>query len=85
MDFLNVDICQIEETIEEKQLDNGFDIIIDKAVLDCVACNEDSTLIQKAVENIWRMLENGGTYFLVSRSPPAMRMHLFEDPSSHQN
>lgn len=45
MDFLNVDICDIEETIEEKQLDDGFDIIIDKAVLDCVACNEDLSMI----------------------------------------
>jgi hypothetical protein len=45
MDFLNVDICDIEETIKEKQLDDGFDIIIDKAVLDCVACNEDLSMI----------------------------------------
>lgn len=57
MDFLNVDICHIEETIEEKQLENGFDVIIDKAVLDCIACNDDSTMAQKAVNNIWRMLE----------------------------
>ena len=45
MDFLNVDICNIEETIEEKQLNDGFDVIIDKAVLDCVACNDDSTMM----------------------------------------
>ena len=45
MDYLNVDICNMEETIEEKQLDDGFDIIIDKAVLDCVACNENTNVM----------------------------------------
>ena len=45
MDFLNVNICDMDEIIEEKQLDDGFDVIIDKAVLDCVACNEDSTML----------------------------------------
>jgi hypothetical protein len=45
MDYLNVDICNMEETIEEKQLDDGFDIIIDKAVLDCVACNKNTNVM----------------------------------------
>jgi hypothetical protein len=63
--------------MEERQLEDGFDVIIDKAVLDCVACNEDSTQLQKAVNNIHKMLEVGGCFFMVSRCPPAMRTHLF--------
>ena len=43
MDFLHVDICEIDQMMEEKQLEDGFDVIIDKAVIDCIACNEDST------------------------------------------
>ena len=69
MDFLCVDICNIEDALEEKILEeDGYNIIVDKGVIDCIACNEDENNIQIAIENIWRMLMPGGYYFLVSRA-----------------
>lgn len=74
MDYLCVDICNIEEALDEKILEeNGYHAIIDKAVIDCIACDEDENRMPQAIDNIWRMLMPGGVYFLVSRSPPNMR------------
>jgi hypothetical protein len=68
MDYLCIDICDIEESIENNLIElNSFDVIIDKALLDCILCSDDESLVFKAIENIHRCLISGGTYFLVSR------------------
>ena len=85
MDYLCVDICNIEDAIEEKILEeDGYNAIVDKGVLDCIACDEDETKMPLAVENIWRMLMPGGFYFMVSRAQSNMRQHLFSDPNGQK-
>jgi hypothetical protein len=85
MEYLCVDICNIEESLDEKVLEeDGYNMIVDKGVLDCIACDEDETKVPLAIENIWRMLMPGGFYFMVSRSQPNMRQHLFSDPTGQR-
>lgn len=73
-----LDICNIQKAIDENSIDQeSFNIVIDKGTLDCIACNEEMTVIQTAVSNVHLILENGGTYMMVSRCPPEMRIHLF--------
>ena len=78
MEYLCIDICDIDEAINDVFEENSYDLILDKACLDCIACNEDPNKISDAITNIWRLLVPGGTYFLVSRASPLMRLHLFE-------
>lgn len=79
MEYLCIDICDIDEAINDEVFEeNSYDLIIDKACLDCIACSEDPDKISEAIANVWRLLVPGGTYFLVSRASPLMRLHLFE-------
>ena len=80
MEYLAMDICNIEENQQIEE--DSYDVVIDKACLDCIVCDEDQTKAQKAVHNIWRVLVSGGTYFFLSRGTPDMRMHLFEDKNN---
>jgi len=78
MDYLCFDICDIDDAINEEGFEESYDLIIDKACLDCIACDEDPSKMEQAINNIWRLLNKGGTYFLISRASPIMRLHLFE-------
>ena len=74
-----MDICDIDNEIENERIDeDSYDLVIDKACIDSIACHQDFTQLQKAVDNVWRVLVSGGTFFMVSRGSPIMRMHLFE-------
>ena len=42
MEYLCIDICDIDRAIEDEIFEeNSYDLIVDKACLDCIACNED--------------------------------------------
>jgi hypothetical protein len=79
MEFLCMDICNIDHEIENERIDeDSYDLVLDKACIDSIACNQEFSMQYKAVENVWRVLVSGGTFFMVSRGSPIMRMHLFE-------
>jgi hypothetical protein len=81
MDFIELDITNIEDAmqLEDPLVEkDSYDIVIDKACLDCIACHEDDEQMVRAVNNIHSIIMPGGYYFLISRGPPDIRMHLFE-------
>ena len=74
-----MDICNIDHEIENERIDeDSYDLVLDKACIDSIACSQEFSMQYKAVENVWRVLVSGGTFFMVSRDSPIMRMHLFE-------
>ena len=74
MEYLCMDICDIDKDQEDRIEEDSYDLVIDKACLDCIACHNDPSRIHKAIRNIHRVLVNGGTYFLLSRAHPQVRM-----------
>ena len=82
MEYLKFDItAPLEEVGADGELDKeAYDVIIDKACLDCVACHEDSAQMEAAIRNIHALLVPGGVLVLVSRGAPETRSHLFEPP-----
>lgn len=87
MENIQFDICDPAQAQTEPGQElvekESYDIIIDKACLDCIACHEDIAKMQQAVDNVHDFLVAGGLYFLVSRGSPATRRHLFE-PADRQ-
>ena len=82
MDFFNLDICDIQSAIDEETIEeDSYDLIVDKATLDCICCHQDDGRVMAAMANIHRVLTQGGTFIMVSRASPEMRMDLFGDNS----
>ena len=75
MEYLCLDICQLEK--EDRIEPDSYDLVIDKACLDCVMCSADPDRPAQAIRNIHSWLTSGGTYLLISRAPPQARMYLF--------
>ena len=75
MDFLELDLCQPLDVIDE----DSFDMVIDKATLDSILWGQH---IQERVtimmNNIYRILAPGGVYICVSNGPPETREHIFK-------
>jgi SAM-dependent methyltransferase len=79
MEYLQLDITDIEEALKVEQIEmDTYNVIIDKACLDCVACSEDDSKLQTSIDNIHSILMPGGFFFMVSRGSPDQRCHLFE-------
>ncbi len=54
--------------------DNCFDLVIDKALFDCVLCGANNmTNIIKLVKEMYRVLKPNGKYIMFSHSPPNTR------------
>eukprot|EP00397_Hematodinium_sp_SG-2012_P058194 GEMP01073405.1.p1 GENE.GEMP01073405.1~~GEMP01073405.1.p1 ORF type:complete len:249 (+),score=43.61 GEMP01073405.1:265-1011(+) len=70
IEFCVMDVCRLEFP------SNIFDVIIDKALLDVLATCYDSTRSARAVEEIYRVLEQGGVFVCVSHAPPERRLNL---------
>lgn len=80
-EFLCQDVTNAEQMEEHA---DSFRLIIDKACLDCIACNENPVAMQAAVSNYHSMLQSGGTLMLISRGSPLTRLHLFLTSQSQQ-
>jgi EEF1A lysine methyltransferase 4 len=54
--------------------DNCFDLVIDKALFDCVLTNSNNmTTITALVKEMYRVTKPGGSYVMISHSPPEAR------------
>ena len=62
-----------------EEFNNGmFNIVFDKALLDSVLCGENALpLVEKMINEIHRVLVNGGYYIVVSNGNEDTRKHLF--------
>ena len=62
-----------------EEFHNGmFNIVFDKALLDSVLCGENALpLVEKMINEIHRVLVNGGYYIVVSNGNEDTRKHLF--------
>lgn len=59
--------------------DGQFDVVIDKAMLDCVLCSPaGGGAAGQVLREAGRLLRPGGAYVLVSRGPPEERLALLE-------
>ena len=59
---------------------NSFQCIIDKAALDCVFCSQDTAeSVNKALEEVYRVLAPGGTYLCFSHGEPLVRGPFFQN------
>lgn len=53
MEYLCIDICDIDNAIDEEIFEeNSYDLIIDKGCLDAIACNEDPEKMAQAINNV---------------------------------
>jgi ubiquinone/menaquinone biosynthesis C-methylase UbiE len=56
-------------------MDGRFNIVLDKGTLDCILCGEASTLnVQKALNEISRVLDNKGVFICISHGQPSYRL-----------
>lgn len=58
--------------VREMTFENGaFDVVIDKACMDCLFCGIFiKKNVKKALSEIHRVLQNNGIYVMISNSPP---------------
>eukprot|EP00949_MAST-11_sp_MAST-11-sp1_P001617 g1617.t1 len=57
--------------------DEVFDLIIDKSTFDSVACSREASTKKMVamVQEIWRVLKQGGTFISISHAKPERRMN----------
>jgi ubiquinone/menaquinone biosynthesis C-methylase UbiE len=72
------------ETMDVKDLkfhNSYFDLIIDKATMDCLLCGDSASLnVAMMLREVQKVLKTGGIYVLVSHGDPEMRMvHLMRE------
>jgi ubiquinone/menaquinone biosynthesis C-methylase UbiE len=61
--------------------DNYFDLVLDKSTIDALLCSENPYLnTAKMMEEVWRVLKNGGIYLVISYSSPESRNKHFIRP-----
>ena len=74
MEYSQLDLCQ--EGLEG--MDEQFNFVIDKALLDCIACSAEPERHRNRVliylENMYKFLVPGGIYVCVSRGSPETRL-----------
>lgn len=68
--------------VRQMELQDGtFNCVIDKGTMDSVLCGEASTLnVQKALNEIARVLDNKGVFICVSHGQPSYRLTYMQRP-----
>jgi 2-polyprenyl-3-methyl-5-hydroxy-6-metoxy-1,4-benzoquinol methylase len=56
MDYVEMDAVEIGDVMDE----GSFQMIIDKGCLDCVACSSNEGRVPRMIENVEKVLANGG-------------------------
>merc|ERR1712194_51909 len=75
MVYTQMDVRQME------LMDARFNVVLDKGSLDCILCGEASTLnVQKALNEIARVLDNKGVFICVSHGQPSYRLTYLQRP-----
>ena len=58
----------------------SFNVFFDKALLDSVLCGENALpIVDKMINEIYRVLVNGGYYIVISNGNEDTRKHLFNN------
>mmetsp|Transcript_171401 Transcript_171401/g.416779 ORF Transcript_171401/g.416779 Transcript_171401/m.416779 type:complete len:207 (-) Transcript_171401:35-655(-) len=75
-EYKEMDFSVLDATRMDRELpDECFDAVIDKALLDCLLCGDDSVKrVSAMVSEMYRILKPGGTYICVSYGTPSMRV-----------
>jgi len=61
--------------------DASFNVVVDKGTLDSVLCGESSTgNVQKALNEITRVLDSKGVYVCISHGQPSYRLSYLQRP-----
>jgi ubiquinone/menaquinone biosynthesis C-methylase UbiE len=72
VEFVAMDVKRLDLESE------GFDLVIDKAMLDVIMAGEGSfDHAYESLKSIYRVLKCGGSYVVVSNSSPKARIDLF--------
>lgn len=59
--------------------DDLFDIVIDKGTFDAILCgNDQAQKICDSIDEIWRILKNGGIFIEITHAEPKKRIDLFK-------
>lgn len=75
LEFKKMDIKDLSAFNE-----NEFDVVFDKAVLDCVLCGENAIpIVDNVLNQIHRVLKPGKYYICVSNGNELSRKYLFKD------
>ena len=75
MKYKKMDVTNMEEFE-----DNSFNVVFDKALLDTVLCGENALVtVEKMLNEIYRVLVNGGYYIIISNGNEDTRKNLFKD------
>ena len=75
MKYKRMNVTNMEEFTNE-----SFNIVFDKALLDSVLCGENALpIVDKMINEIYRVLVNGGYYIVISNGNEDTRKHLFNN------
>ena len=75
MKYKKMNVTNMEEFTNE-----SFNVVFDKALLDSVICGENALpIVDKMINEIYRVLVNGGYYIVISNGNEDTRKHLFNN------
>ena len=75
MKYKKMNVTNMEEFTNE-----SFNVVFDKALLDSVLCGENALpIVDKMINEIYRVLVNGGYYIVISNGNEDTRKHLFNN------
>ena len=75
MKYKKMNVTNMEEFTNE-----SFNVVFDKALLDSVLCGENVLpIVDKMINEIYRVLVNGGYYIVISNGNEDTRKHLFNN------
>jgi SAM-dependent methyltransferase len=72
LEFAVMDVSAPGEDLEE----NMFDLVLDKALTDALACGDEHSCVHAAVSNFFTALRPGGKYVVISHAAPSRRLSL---------
>jgi len=79
----NTDLASRYITMDAKLLDfpdKKFDLILDKGTFDAMSCSEDNLVqLPRVISEAIRVLNDTGTYLIMSYAPPSLRMYQFKN------
>ena len=71
---------KMNATNMEEFTNESFNVVFDKALLDSVLCGENALpIVDKMINEIYRVLVNGGYYIVISNGNEDTRKHLFNN------
>ena len=73
MKYIKMNVTNLEEFAN-----GSFNVVFDKALLDSILCGENALpIVDKMINEIYRVLFNGGYYIVISNGNEVTRKNLF--------